>query len=96
MRITNWKSCLVAFAILSFPAFSQAQTNPPTVSYIMPESGPVGTVVSIHGQYFGATQGTSTVKFNGTLATPTSWSDTQIVAPVPGGATTGKVHVTVI
>jgi hypothetical protein len=55
----------------------------------------VGTVVTITGQYFGATQGTSTVSFNGTQATPSSWSDTQIVAPVPAGATTGKVSVTV-
>src|SRR5262249_5445177 len=44
---------------------------------------------------FGATQGTSTVTFNGTTATPTSWSATSIVAPVPAGATTGPVAVTV-
>ncbi len=95
MRITNWKPSLISFALLALPALGQAQTNPPTVSYISPESGPVGTVVAIHGQYFGPTQGTSAVKFNGTVATPTSWSDTQIVAPVPSGATTGKVSVTV-
>src|SRR5208283_4337204 len=47
------------------------------------------------GANFGATQGTSTVKFNGTTATPTSWSATSIVAPVPTGATTGNVVVTV-
>lgn len=69
--------------------------TPPNVSYTNPASGPVGTVVTITGQYFGATQGTSTVSFNGTQAMPTSWSDTQIVAPVPSGATTGKVSVTV-
>ncbi len=69
--------------------------TPPNVSYTNPASGPVGTVVTITGQYFGATQGTSTVSFNGTQATPTSWNDTQIVASVPTGATTGKVSVTV-
>ena len=52
-------------------------------------------VVTITGANFGATQGTSTVKFNGTAATPTSWSATSIVAPVPTGATTGNVVVTV-
>ena len=33
--------------------------------------------------------------FNGTTATPTSWSATSIVVPVPAGATTGNVVVTV-
>jgi IPT/TIG domain len=69
--------------------------TPPTVSYTNPSSGPVGTVVTITGSYFGATQGSSTVTFNGTAATPTTWSNTSIVAPVPSGATTGKVRVTV-
>ena len=40
------------------------------------------------------TQGTSTVTFNGTSATPTSWTDTSIVAPAPSGMTTGPVVVT--
>src|SRR5262249_32609235 len=53
------------------------------------------TSVTITGTNFGSTQGTSTVKFNGTTATPTSWSATSIVAPVPSGATTGNVVVTV-
>src|SRR5262249_19619315 len=39
--------------------------------------------------------GTSTVAFNGVLATPTSWSATSISAPVPEGAKTGNVIVTV-
>src|SRR5216684_1318053 len=60
-----------------------------------PASGLVGASVTISGANFGATQGTSTVKFNGTTATPTSWSTTSIVAPVPSGATTGNVVVTV-
>jgi hypothetical protein len=51
--------------------------------------------VTISGANFGATQGSSTVTFNGTTATPTSWSATSIVAPVPAGATTGNVVVTV-
>jgi hypothetical protein len=69
--------------------------TPPNVSYTNPASGPVGTSVTVTGSYFGATQGNSTVSFNGTQATPTSWSDTSIVAPVPSGATTGAVKVTV-
>ena len=51
--------------------------------------------MTITGTNFGATKGTSTVTFNGTTATPTTWSATSIVVPVPAGATTGNVVVTV-
>jgi IPT/TIG domain len=55
----------------------------------------VGAPVTIAGTNFGATQGTSTVTFNGTSATPTSWSASSITIPVPQGATTGNVVITV-
>ncbi len=67
----------------------------PSITSLNPASGLVGTSVTITGTNFGATQGTNTVKFNGTTATPASWSATSIVAPVPVGATTGNVVVTV-
>ena len=67
----------------------------PTLTSLNPNSGPVGTSVTITGMNFGVTQGTSTVKFNGTVATPTSWRETNIVVPVPTAATTGNVVVTV-
>ena len=67
----------------------------PSLTSLSPTSGPVGTSVTITGANFGATKGTSTVTFNGTTATPTSWSATSIVVPVPAGATTGNVVVTV-
>ena len=51
--------------------------------------------MTIAGSNFGSTKGTSTVTFNGTGATPSSWSATSIVVPVPAGATTGNVVVTV-
>jgi len=51
--------------------------------------------VTITGLNFGASQGASTVTFNGTAGTPTSWSSSQIVVPVPSSATTGYVTVTV-
>src|SRR5207245_11706879 len=68
---------------------------PPSISSLSPTSGAVGISVTITGANFGASQGTSTVTFNGVAATPTSWSATSIVAPVPAGATTGNVVVTV-
>ncbi|HEX8837413.1 MAG TPA: DUF4038 domain-containing protein [Candidatus Acidoferrum sp.] len=69
--------------------------NAPYISGLSVASGPVGTAVTITGTHFGATQGSSTVTFNGTAASPTTWSDTSIAAPVPSGATTGSVVVTV-
>jgi YD repeat-containing protein len=65
------------------------------IQSLSPSSGLVATVVTISGSSFGTTQGSSTVTFNGTLATPKSWSDTSIVVPVPFGAGTGNVVVTV-
>jgi hypothetical protein len=67
----------------------------PSVGGLTPNSGIVGSSVTITGTNFGATQGASTVKFNGVAATPTSWSATSIVAAVPNSATTGNVVVTV-
>src|SRR6266700_4959702 len=67
----------------------------PSITSLNPTSGVVGTSVTIAGANFGATQGTSTVQFNGTTATPTNWSATSIVVRVPAGATTGNVVVMV-
>ena len=67
----------------------------PTITSLSPLSSLAGTPVTVTGTGFGATQGTSAVTFNGTSATPTFWSDTSIVVPVPSGATTGNVVVTV-
>jgi hypothetical protein len=74
---------------------NNSATTTPSIVSLNPTSGLVGTSATITGTNFGATQGTNTVKFNGTAATPTSWSATSIVAPVPAGATTGNVMVTV-
>lgn len=67
----------------------------PHINTLTPSSGAVGASVTIAGTTFGSTQGSSTVKFNGTAATATTWSSTSIVATVPTGATTGNVVVTV-
>src|SRR5436309_13273795 len=67
----------------------------PSITSLNPTSGLIGTSVTIAGANFGATQGPSTVTFNGIAAAPTSWSATSIVVPVPAGATTGNVVVTV-
>ena len=69
--------------------------KPPAINALSPTSGTVGTVVTIRGKYFGPSQGSSVVSFNGVPATAyTSWSNTAIKCAVPSGATTGPVVVT--
>jgi YD repeat-containing protein len=67
----------------------------PSITSLTPNSGTVGSSVTVAGNNFGATQGTSTVQFNGTTASPASWTSTSIAVAVPSGATTGPVVVTV-
>src|SRR5579864_5765882 len=69
---------------------------PPTIVSLGPSIGLAGTAVTITGTHFGSTQGTSSVSFTGVAATPLTWSDTSIVAPVPLGASTGAVVVSVM
>jgi RHS repeat-associated protein len=70
-------------------------TSGPGITALYPLSGAVGDSITIVGTGFGSTQGSSTVSFNGTTASPTNWSATSITALVPNGATTGNVVVTV-
>ena len=70
--------------------------NNPVITSLQPSEGFVGTSVTISGYRFGDShRPTSSVAFNGIPATVASWSNTQIVACVPAGATTGYVKVTV-
>lgn len=70
--------------------------SPVAVSAVFPAEARAGETITVSGQQFGATQGTSTLRINGVTATQiVSWSDTQIEATVPAGATTGNVTVTV-
>jgi hypothetical protein len=70
-------------------------TNP-IINSLSINSAPVDQEITINGSYFGLSQGTnSTVTFNGTTAVPSLWGNSQIVVPVPTGATTGNIVVTV-
>jgi YD repeat-containing protein len=59
-----------------------------------PKQGPVGTTVTIAGIGFSATPAQNTVRFNGTLATVSAATTTQLTVTVPAGATTGTLSVT--
>jgi hypothetical protein len=67
----------------------------PTITGLNPTVGYSGQNVTISGFNFGATQSTSSVTFNGTLASVTGWSATGVLVTVPPGATSGPVIVTV-
>ena len=59
-----------------------------------PKQGTVGTVVTILGAGFSTTPSLNTVRFNGTQATITDATTTQLTVTVPAGATTGTISVT--
>jgi len=69
--------------------------QPPNITSVNPTVGIAGQSITINGSNFGAMQGSSTVTFNGAIATATSWSTTSIIATVPAAAMTGPVVVTV-
>src|SRR5207245_542522 len=95
--VRSWFVCALAAAIgcsgagTSSPGGGGNPPPAPSITSVSPASGAVGNSVTIAGANFGATQESSTVKFNGTTATPTNWSATSIVVQVPAGATTGNV-----
>jgi uncharacterized repeat protein (TIGR01451 family) len=68
---------------------AEAKPNP-TITSFSPTSGPVGTSVRIFGADL---QGTSAVSFNGTAATFTIVSNTQVTATVPSAATSGHIRL---
>ncbi len=67
-----------------------------TVTGLSPSFGAASTQVTVAGNNFGATQGSSKVTLNGTTMSVVSgmWSNTSITVTVPSGAPTGPVLVT--
>jgi PKD repeat protein len=75
----------------SASSFTVTVAPPPTIGSFTPTSGPVGTSVDILGTSF---TGASAVSFNGTPASFTVNSDSELHATLPSGATTGPISVT--
>jgi IPT/TIG domain/Bacterial Ig-like domain (group 2)/Galactose oxidase, central domain/Kelch motif len=92
-QLVRSKFVLGLFFLLSLG--SEAWAAAPTITSLSITTGAVGASVTVTGTNFGSPQGTSTIKFNGTTATATTWTTTSIVTTVPTGATTGNVVVTV-
>lgn len=83
VRVSNANSNATTFTVVAAPS----------IASLSPTGAASGATVTIAGSNFGSTQGASTVSFNGTAASPTSWSATSISVPVPATATTGVVVV---
>src|SRR5208282_5972110 len=80
----------ILFVTLSVTcAFAQSA---PSISALTPTGGPAGASVTITGSGFGATQGSSTVTFNGVAATPSGWSATSIT--LTGSLNTARMFQT--
>ena len=73
----------------------EVNADTPNITGILPNPAVIGATVTIVGQNFGPSQGSSTLAFNGVAAVATSWTDNSIVTTVPAGATTGDVVVNV-
>src|SRR5258708_9852406 len=107
---TNWNATTIALTvpsgattgnvvvtvggIASNGASFTVNTPAPNTTDLNPPSHLVCTPLPVTGTNFGSTQGTSTVTFNGTKATPANWNATSIAVAVPSGATTRHVVVT--
>lgn len=86
----------ILLAGLFISCSDSTSSNPdPEVTAIQPLSGPPGTAVTISGRGFSSEASGNQVAFNGTAATVTNASESELVATVPDGATTGTVSVTV-
>jgi len=68
---------------------------PPRITSLNTNVGAPYSVVIINGTNFGATQGSSTITFNGTPTFQDHWTNTQIYLAIPPTATTGNLIVTV-
>ena len=94
----RWLRHAVFHFIVLLPLLSLYAQSAPSIASLSPSVGPVSPVggsVTIKGTGFGATRGSSVVTFGGTASTPTFWSDTKIVSPVPGTLAAGFVDVAV-
>lgn len=74
--------------------FTVAIAAPPTISGVTPNGSVVGGPVSIYGSGFGTSPSSASLTFNGTAATITSLTNTQVTTTVPAGATTGNLVLT--
>src|SRR5258708_4969274 len=100
-RLTSVTDQLGNSAIYSYDAvgnllsISRPTQNQVTIAAFSPQSGPVGTTVTILGSGFSSTLTQNNVQFNGVSATVLSAQNTLLTAVVPASATTGPITISV-
>jgi len=65
----------------------------PHITSISPNNGAAGTVVTVTGSGFGASQGSGTVWIGSSFGSVLGWSDTQVVASVAANAVSGIAKI---
>ncbi|MEM1259262.1 MAG: IPT/TIG domain-containing protein, partial [Bacteroidota bacterium] len=95
---TTFKLFGLIFMLFAFVACSDDDDADPapvefTVTAISPESGTVGTEITITGTDFPTDASAINLTFDGVVATVSSISSTQIITTVPAGATSGEVSI---
>jgi len=79
----------------NFTTMMPPTVDAPVIDSVSPERGPVGTTVTISGRNFGYSRGISVITIGGINMQVITWTNTQILAVVPQGATTSLVRVVV-
>jgi hypothetical protein len=83
-----------AVVLVLVGACGKASQNDPVISGFSPDSGLIGTEVTITGDHFDTSPVNNLVRFNQVQATVLSATGTQLVVTVPATATTGTISVT--
>jgi hypothetical protein len=100
MKRFLWFGMAAALAFCFCPSGASAQ-NAPRIFFTDLTSGPNtggennnGTILTVYGKRFGASQGSATVTVgSGTVAAYLAWSDTKVSVAIGPAATTGNVVV---
>ena len=79
----------LSLVLLMFLSPLVAWSQTPQITQALPASASAGTLVTITGSGFGASQASGSVSIGGAAAIVGTWSDTQITATVAVGAQTG-------
>lgn len=66
---------------------------PPSITAVSPTGGTAGTQVTLSGSGFGTSQGNGIVLLGSTLGTVLTWTDTQVVATVNTGSSSGVAQI---
>jgi hypothetical protein len=65
----------------------------PNIADVSPSTATAGTQVTVTGTGFGSSQGNGSVWLGSTIGAVVSWSDTQVIASVATGSTTGIAQI---